>query len=90
MELAHTRAMVRAALDGRLDDADFETEPVFGLAIPTACPDVPSEILNPRDTWEDRDAYDSKADELAGRFRDNFEGYAGGVSEGVRDAGPRG
>ena len=58
MSLKHTRAMVHAALDGRLANAEFVTEDAFGLSIPTACPDVPSELLHPRNAWADKQAYD--------------------------------
>ena len=89
MRIDHTRSMVRAALDGELENVEFETDPVFGVQIPTAVPGVPSEILRPRDTWPDPAAYDAKARELAAMFEANFAAYADGVSESVRDAGPR-
>jgi phosphoenolpyruvate carboxykinase (ATP) len=90
MKLAHTRAMIRAALTGRLDDVATEADPVFGLHIPKNVPDVPDEVLQPRSTWSDGTAYDTAAGKLAGMFRDNFEKFAAGVSEGVRQAGPKG
>jgi phosphoenolpyruvate carboxykinase (ATP) len=90
MKLAHTRAMVRAALDGRLDGVPTRRDPVFGLAIPTAVPDVPSEVLDPRATWADPARYDAQALKLAGMFRDNFARFTDQVSEDVRGAGPRG
>ncbi len=89
MKLSHTRAMVRAALSGKLDYAEFRTDPVFGLSVPTAIPEVPSEVLSPRGTWRDGAAYDAQAKKLAGMFRDNF-GRFSGVSEAVRNAGPKG
>ena len=89
MRIAHTRAMVHAALDGALRDVPFETEPNFGLSVPTACPGVPSEVLNPRNTWSDTDAYDTKARELAAMFEDNFREFEGTVPPEVRAAGPR-
>ena len=89
MKLSHTRAMVRAALAGELDKAEFRTDPVFGLSVPTAIPDVPSAVLVPRDTWPDGPAYDAQAAKLAGMFRDNFSRF-GGASEAIRNAGPRG
>lgn len=73
MPLRHTRAMIRAALEGKL--ADFATDPVFGLAVPVSCPDVPDEILMPRNTWASQDAYDAKAIELRTKFDANFEKY---------------
>lgn len=88
MELAHTRALLHAALDGRLDEAEFETEPVFGLRIPTAVPGVPAEVLRPRNTWRDPAAYDAQAARLAKMFTDNFATFADMVPEEVRAAGP--
>lgn len=90
MNLAHTRAMVRAALAGELDAVETEADPFFGLHIPVEVPGVPSEVLRPRDTWEDRDAYDAQARKLAGMFRENFERFADQVSPAVREAGPQG
>ncbi|WP_417354115.1 phosphoenolpyruvate carboxykinase (ATP) [Flavobacterium sp.] len=72
MKLKYTRAMITAALNGELDNVDYKTHKVFGLAIPQTCPNVPDEVLNPRTTWEDKDAYDVKAHELAESFRKNF------------------
>ncbi len=89
MKLAHTRAMIHAALAGKLEYADFRNDPVFGLALPTAVPGVPSEVLVPRSTWADGDAYDAQARKLAGMFRDNLDKFAG-ASEAIRDAGPKG
>lgn len=90
MKLAYTRAMVRAALTGKLDDVETTEDPVFGLHIPTRVPEVPSEVLRPRDTWKDKDAYDAQARKLAGMFRENFEQFADDVPEAVRKAGPKG
>ena len=89
MKIRYTRAMVNAALDGKLDGVEFEPDPIFGLAIPARCPDVPSEVLNPRLTWPDPEAYDDKARELARRFQENFREYEDAVSEEVREAGPK-
>ncbi|KVV13718.1 phosphoenolpyruvate carboxykinase (ATP) [Flavobacterium sp. TAB 87] len=72
MKLKYTRAMITAALNGELEKVNFENCAVFGIAKPMTCPDVPSEILNPRNTWEDKDLYDSKAVELAQKFKANF------------------
>ncbi|HXE57115.1 MAG TPA: phosphoenolpyruvate carboxykinase [Gemmatimonadales bacterium] len=88
MKLAYTRAMVRAALAGRLDGVAYRRDPVFGFEVPTAVPDVPAEVLVPRDTWADPAAYDAEAAKLATMFRDNFERYAPSVSPDVRSAGP--
>jgi phosphoenolpyruvate carboxykinase (ATP) len=89
MALAHTRAMVRAALAGALADVPATRDPVFGLAVPTACPSVPPEVLDPRGTWSDPQAYDIQAHRLAAMFAANFEAFASTVTEEVRAAGPR-
>ena len=87
MSLKITRALVNAALDGRLDKVEFATEPAFGLSIPLSCPDVPAEILNPRNAWADKEAYDRTAADLAARFEANFEKFD--ASEAIRAAGPK-
>ncbi len=89
MKLKFTRAMITAALEGKLESAEFEIHPVFGMAIPTTCPGVPDELLNPRNTWEDKAAYDEKAKYLAGLFVRNFEKYADGVSAEILAAAPK-
>jgi phosphoenolpyruvate carboxykinase (ATP) len=87
MSLKITRALVNAALNGSLDKVEFATEPAFGLSIPTSCPDVPAEILNPRNAWADKAAYDHTAADLAARFAANFEKFD--ASEAIRAAGPK-
>jgi phosphoenolpyruvate carboxykinase (ATP) len=72
MRLAHTRAMLAAAFRGDLDDVPYDIDPVFGLHLPTSCPDVPTEVLTPRQTWEDQAAYDAKANELKAMFDANY------------------
>ena len=89
IRLAHTRAMVSAALDGALDDARTEADPVFALGIPHEVKDVPSDVLNPRRTWTDSAAYDAQAQKLAAMFRKNFERF-GEVDSAVKNAGPKG
>jgi ATP-dependent phosphoenolpyruvate carboxykinase len=89
MQLTHTRAMVRAALDGGLAAAPTREDPVFGLAVPTAVPDVPAGVLDPRSTWADGARFDAQAKKLAEMFRENFRRFADGVSDAVRRAGPR-
>ena len=89
MKIAHTRAMVKAALDGSLARVATETDPIFNLRIPTECRGVPEEVLNPRNTWDDKDAYDAQARDLASRFKQNFQVYAGDMAEAVVAAGPR-
>ena len=86
MSLPYTRAMVRAAVDGRLMQAKFETEPAFLLSIPTSCPDVPAELLKPRNAWPDKADYDRTAAELAARFAKNFGKFD--VPAAIRQAGP--
>ena len=88
MKLPYTRAMLRAAVEGKLDEVQTRREPIFGLEIPRECPEVPSEILNPRDTWSDGRAYDDQARELAMMFKENFKRFAADVPEEVRRAGP--
>jgi phosphoenolpyruvate carboxykinase (ATP) len=80
MKIGYTRAMVNAAIDGRLASAQYETEPFFGLAIPTSVPDVPNEVLNPRNAWDDKAAYDAQAKKLAGLFAENFKKFEGHAS----------
>lgn len=88
MKIAHTRAMVRAALDGRLAAVATEPDPIFGVHVPVSCPDVPSEVLKPRNTWQNQQAYDEKARHLARLFSENFKQFADGVSDEVKAAGP--
>lgn len=89
MKLSYTRAMITAALEGKLDNAEFVYDPVFGLAIPLSCPGVPDELLQPRNTWADPAAYDEKARYLAGLFIRNFEKYKEGVSAEILAAAPK-
>jgi len=88
MELSHTRAMVRAAVAGELDDMETNPDPVFGVHVPTSVPHVPDEVLVPRGTWDDPEAYDAQAAKLAGMFAENFEKYADQASDEVKAAGP--
>lgn len=90
MKLGYTRAMITAVLNGTLQDVPRVPHPVFGMEIPTSCPDVPSELLNPRNTWADGTNYDAKALELAAMFRKNFDKYASGVSAEILAAAPKG
>lgn len=89
MSLKYTRAMITAALNGELNNVEYIKHPVFGFDMPTSCPNVPSELLNPIDTWADRDAYEEKANHLAGLFNKNFEKYASGVTEEILAAAPK-
>jgi len=75
ININYTRAMVRAAISGEIDRGDFVTEPIFGLRVPTSCPGVPRELLFPRNTWVEPDAYDLQARALAALFKKNFEQF---------------
>jgi phosphoenolpyruvate carboxykinase (ATP) len=88
MNLAYTRAMVHAILDGTLASSPMVEDPFFGVSVPESCPGVPSEILQPRNTWEDKEGYDAQARKLAGMFAENFKKYADQASEEVKAAGP--
>jgi phosphoenolpyruvate carboxykinase (ATP) len=88
MKLAHTRAMVTAALSGALDKGGFTKDPVFGIEVPTSVPGVPAEVLTPRSTWPDAAGYDAQATKLAEMFRKNFETFAAQVPSSVSEAGP--
>ncbi len=89
MKLPYTRAMITAALEGKLDNVSFEAHPIFGMMMPKECPNVPAEILNPRNTWANKESYDAKAKELAKQFVKNFEKYAAGVNEETLAAAPK-
>ena len=88
MKLKYTRAMITAALNGELDNVGYEIHKVFGLAKPQSCPNVPSEILNPRNTWENKDAYDAKAQELAEAFKKNFAKFEEFANEEILAGAP--
>lgn len=88
MNIHHTRRMVNAALNGELDNVTMRTDPIFGLNIPTHCPDVPSAVLDPASTWEDKLAYQTKATQLAQAFHKNFTAYADGVTPEILAAAP--
>jgi len=83
MRIGYSRALVSAALDGTLAAGQFEKEPVFGLSIPGTCPGVAQEVLNPRNAWADKGAYDAAAKKLVGMFRDNFRQFKESVSAGI-------
>jgi phosphoenolpyruvate carboxykinase (ATP) len=89
MPIKVTRALLHAALDGSLLDAPMRTDENFGLQVPTEVPGVPSEILNPRETWADKDAFDKKAQMLVRKFIDNFVAFEDYVDEEVRAAAPK-
>ncbi len=87
MDIKHTRAMIAAALNGELEKVATETDPHFGLHIPTECPGVPTEVLNPRNTWADKAEYDRVARDLTQRFARNFEQFADVVDDDIKAAG---
>ena len=89
MSLKYTRRMVTAALNGELDDVKFSTDPIFNLSTPATVPDVPTEVLNPRNTWNDKLAYDTKAGELAAKFNKNFDLYKDYANEEILAAAPK-
>ena len=89
ISLKYTRAMITSILNGELDNADFITHKVFGLNMPTSCPNVPSEILSPKNTWADKNAYDSKANELANTFNKNFAQFADNANAEILEAAPK-
>ena len=89
MKLAYTRAMITAALNGELNHVSFEQHPVFGYQMPSTCPNAPAELLNPRNTWSDKSAYDAQANKLANMFVKNFEQYASGVDAEILAAAPK-
>ena len=89
MKLSYTRAMITAALEGKLDGVDFETLPMFELAIPVSCEGVPSELLNPRNTWENKEEYDATAERLAEKFVTNFKKFEAETAPEILAAAPK-
>jgi phosphoenolpyruvate carboxykinase (ATP) len=89
MKIAYTRAMIRAALSGALDAVAYHRDPVFNIDVPASWPEVPAEVLKPKNTWADKAAYDAQAGKLASMFADNFKPFEASVSAEVRAAGPR-
>ena len=81
--------MITAALEGDLDNVDYTTHEVFGLAMPTSCPDVPTELLSPKDTWADKSQYDATAEKLAASFVKNFAEYADNANDEILAAAPK-
>ncbi len=88
IDITGTRAMVRAVIEGKLDGAETREDPVFGLHVPLEVPGVPTEVLDPRGTWDDKSAYDEQAKKLASLFTENFEKFEAEVDEEVKKAGP--
>ena len=89
MKIGYTRAMINAALNGELDSVQYERDPIFNVDVPLSCPNVPAEVMKPRNTWTDKAAYDAQAEKLARMFVDNFRTFQASVTDEVRAAGPR-
>ena len=89
MKLSYTRAMVTAALNGELEKAEYKHDDVFNVDVPQSCPGAPAEIMNPRDTWADKAAYDEAAAKLAKMFKDNFDKKYPDMPEEIKNAGPK-
>jgi phosphoenolpyruvate carboxykinase (ATP) len=89
ISLKYTRSIIDAIHNGTLDNVDYAIDPIFGLAVPISCPDVPDEILAPKNTWADAKAYDVQAEKLAELFNKNFEKYKAGCSPAIINAGPQ-
>jgi len=88
MDIHHTRAMLNAAIHGELDEVPMEKDPIFQISIPKHCPGVPDEVLQPANAWQDTDAYQLIARQLAKQFQDNFRHIAEEVGPEIRNAGP--
>ena len=89
INLPYTRAMINSALEGKLNNVEYKQDPVFGLHMPKSCPDVPSEVLSPKDTWKDPAAYDKKANELANAFVNNFKKFEDFANDEIKAASPK-
>ena len=89
LSLKYTRSLITVALEGKLESVEYKNHEVFGLAMPTECDGVPSEILSPRNTWEDKLAYDLKANELAQAFNNNFDKYSDFANQEMLDSAPK-
>jgi phosphoenolpyruvate carboxykinase (ATP) len=89
IKLKYTRAIIDAIHDGSLDGAETAVDPIFGFAVPTSCPNVPDELLVPKNTWADKAAYDAQAAKLANLFTKNFKQYEEGSSAAIIGAGPK-
>jgi phosphoenolpyruvate carboxykinase (ATP) len=81
--------MITAALEGQLNDVAYTHHPVFGVAMPNTCPNVPEMLLHPRNTWDDKAAYDAQCDKLAHLFNDNFAKFAEGATDEIKSAAPK-
>jgi len=88
--IAFFGAIISAILEGKLSDVEMQKDPIFKINVPTTCEGVPQDILTPRNTWKDGNAYDDKARNLAGMFRKNFKEFEFNVSRDIKQAGPKG
>jgi phosphoenolpyruvate carboxykinase (ATP) len=89
MAIGHTRALLRAVLDGTLQNATFTPDPFFGLMVPRDVPGIPNDVLDPRQAWADKEAYDRTARDLVSRFEANFETFAAAASDHIKAAAIR-
>lgn len=89
ISLKHTRAMITAILNGDLSNIEYKKHTVFGLNMPRTCPNVPANILDPRNTWENKDAYDKKANELADAFTENFMQFTSNANPEILQGAPK-
>jgi phosphoenolpyruvate carboxykinase (ATP) len=89
MKLAYTRRMVTAALSGELDNSELNEDPFFGLYVPSSLHGVPDEVLRPRETWQDSEAYDAQAQKLSLMFKENFDQFKDGLPESILGSGTR-
>jgi len=89
ISIRYTRAMLNAALSGRLRDVEFTTDPLFGFQVPTTCPDVPAHVLDPAGSWPSRELYTQRYRQLVARFIDNFRKFDGPEAREVEQAGPK-
>ncbi len=88
MKLKYTRAMISAAIEGKLNDVTFKNHPIFKVAVPSECPKVPSEVLDPKTTWNNDDAYDTKANALAASFKSNFKQFENNANKEILEGAP--
>ena len=89
IKLAYTRALITAAMNGSLNNVAYQTHEIFGLQFPISCHGVPSDLLNPKNTWIDKEAYDQKANALAELFIHNFEKYKSKADDEMLAAAPK-
>ena len=89
IKIQWTRTLLNSAISGQLDNTEYTVDPLFGFSIPQSCPDIPTEILNPRNTWDNTEDYDHQAQELANMFNENFKKFIKDTAEPICSAGPR-